>query len=70
VVFLASKQKAPESREFAATIKHYFNLHRIDLTTLNVNWNLIKEKKKGKFQVDFNQLRTSILECELTRSSV
>jgi len=65
VVFLASKQKAPESREFAATIKHYFNLHRIDLTTLNVNWNLIKEKKKGKFQVDFNQLRTSILECEL-----
>jgi CRISPR type I-D-associated protein Csc2 len=60
VVFLASKQKAPESREFAATVKHYFTKHNIDLKQLNVNLKkIIKEEK------NFELLRSSILECEL-----
>jgi CRISPR type I-D-associated protein Csc2 len=66
VVFLASKQKAPESREFAATIKYYFNATSGDLSTLNVNWDLINDKKSNGVQPKFfDNLRNSILECEL-----
>jgi CRISPR type I-D-associated protein Csc2 len=31
VVFLASKQKAPETREFAAMVKEYYRIHKLEL---------------------------------------
>ncbi len=60
VVFLASKQKAPESREFAATVKHYYRKYNID--QMVKDGKIVNLNKPKDF---WNKLNDAILGCEL-----